>query len=51
MANDVQLRLFIMWPLYAKYTDLDDPMKNYFELWKRGVEYVFPDDEVCFYSV
>ena len=51
MANDKLLQSYIMWPLYAPSATIDDPFSPYFELWKHGIAYVIPSEDMCLFSV
>ena len=49
-ACDTMLRDYLMWPLYAAASGLEDPFKSYFELWRHGVKYrIFGETQVDFY--
>ena len=49
-ACDAMLRDYLMWPLYAEATGLDDPLRPYFELWRHGVKYrIFGESQVDLY--
>lgn len=49
-ACDAMLRDYLMWPLYAQATGLEDPLRPYFELWEHGVKYrIFDDSQVDLY--
>lgn len=37
-ACDWALRDYLLWPLYHRFTQLDDPFQDYFELWRHGVK-------------
>jgi hypothetical protein len=49
-ACDTMLRDYLMWPLYAAPSGLDDPLESYFELWRHGVKYrIFGETQVDLY--
>jgi hypothetical protein len=49
-ACDKMLRDYLMWPLYAEASGLQDPLKPYFELWAHGVKYrIFGETQVDLY--
>lgn len=49
-ACDAMLRDYLMWPLYAEATGLDDPLLPYFELWAHGAKYrIFGETQVDLY--
>jgi hypothetical protein len=49
-ACDSMLRDYLMWPLYAEATGLDDPLLAYFELWRHGAKYrIFGETQVDLY--
>lgn len=50
IACDPMLRDYLMWPLYAEATGLDDPFLPYFELWTHGVKYrIFSESRIDLY--
>jgi len=49
-ACDWALRDYLLWPLYHRFTQLDDPFLAYFELWCHGVKLrAFADDRLDVY--
>ena len=49
-ACDAMLRDYLMWPLYARTTGLNDPFDSYFQLWKHGVKYrIFGEGQIDLY--
>ena len=49
-ACDTMLRDYLMWPLYAQASGLEDPLESYFELWRHGVKYrIFGETQVDLY--
>lgn len=51
MANDIFLRNYIMWPLYADAAKRPDPFQPYFDLWSKGVCYSFRSADSCRYMI
>lgn len=51
MANDIFLRSYIMWPLYADAAGRPDPFQWYFDLWSKGVCYSFRSANSCRYMI
>ena len=50
IACDAMLRDFLMWPLYADASSVDEPFAPYFELWRHGVKYrIFGDSQIDLY--
>lgn len=47
IANDIYLKGYLMWPFYAKESDLEDPFAPYFELWRHGVDIGFRGEDEC----
>lgn len=47
IANDIYLKGYLMWPFYARESDLEDPFAPYFELWRHGVEIGFRGEDEC----
>lgn len=49
-ACDWALRDYLLWPLYQRFTQLDDPFLDYFELWRHGVKLrAFSNDRLDVY--
>lgn len=49
-ACDWALRDYLLWPLYCRFTQLDDPFLVYFELWRHGAKLrAFADDRLDVY--
>ncbi len=49
-ACDWALCDYLLWPLYNRFTQLDDPFLAYFELWRHGVKLrAFTDDRLDVY--
>jgi hypothetical protein len=44
IACDYQIRHFVLWPLYRQCTEIRDPFRRYFDLWKHGAGYRFASD-------
>lgn len=49
MANSYNLANYVLWPVAqsSSRADSEDPYSKYFELWRRGVNPVFEDDNSC----
>jgi hypothetical protein len=51
MANDIFLRSYLLWPLYADAARRRDPFQAYFDLWSSGVSYSFRTADSCRYLI
>ncbi|WP_165068789.1 hypothetical protein [Paludisphaera rhizosphaerae] len=41
---DVNLRHFVLWPLYRDASTIEEPFQPFFDLWRHGVEFHFGND-------
>lgn len=50
VACDSFLRDYLLWPLVAECSALDDPFESYFWLWSKGAKYrIFNNDQIDLY--
>lgn len=50
VACDSFLRDYLLWPLVAEYSALDDPFEPYFWLWSKGAKYrIFNNNQIDLY--
>jgi len=50
VACDSFLRDYLLWPLVAECSALDDPFESYFWLWSKGTKYrIFNNDQIDLY--
>lgn len=50
LACDGFLRDFVLWPMLAEHSQLDDPFQHYFVLWRHGVKFrIFGESQIDLY--
>lgn len=50
IACDPHLRDYLMWPIYREAGGAEDPLQDYFDLWRHGIKFrTFNNEQIDFY--